>query len=129
MSEQTVLDAIAALQTTVDQFADLGDIAAAVRLLVIAGVERDVDLPDFPFKMYLAGTKDPALGKTVTVRIGLDGGALGTATNSPASEIGEGWYKVTFARADVDAKTIALEASASGCDPTSLTIITSGATP
>lgn len=73
------------------------------------------------FKMYLAGTKTPATGKTIVVNITKAGGARGAAAGAVA-EISAGWYSVSFTT--VDSNTIGdlgVDCTEAACDPTSFT--------
>jgi hypothetical protein len=60
---------------------------------------------------YLVQTdgKTPATGETVTVQVSQAGGAFVNATNTPATEIANGWYKITLTSTEMDAVSVALK--------------------
>lgn len=61
----------------------------------------------------------PATGKTVTVNISKAGAAFGTATNTPATEIANGWYKIALTAADTGTVgDLSFNCTASGSDNT-----------
>jgi hypothetical protein len=68
------------------------------------------------FVMTDSSTHAPVTGKTVTVQRSLDGAALATAANSPATEIGSGLYTIVLAAADTNADELAYRMTASGAD-------------
>jgi len=70
-------------------------------------------------KLYLAGTKTAATGRTLAVTISKAGGAFTNpnvgATN--ATEISDGWYKVTLATTDTNTLgDLVVRGTAAGCD-------------
>ncbi len=65
----------------------------------------------------------PETGLTVTATISKDGGAFTSTTNS-ASEIGNGWYKVTLTSTEMTADEIILKCTATGAAQCDRLIIT-----
>jgi hypothetical protein len=57
----------------------------------------------------------PAPSLTVTATRSIDGAAFGACANS-ASEIGNGWYKINLAAADLNGAVIILRFTATGAD-------------
>lgn len=100
--------------------------ASAVRSLTSAAsfqVKKNTQLTAFPFVMTDALTHAPLAALAVTAERSLDGAAFGACANA-VSEIGNGWYKITLAAADVNANTVALRFSAVGADDLNLTVLT-----
>jgi hypothetical protein len=62
----------------------------------------------------------------VAVQISKNNGAFATATNSPATEIGSGWYALTLTAAEMNANNLIVVGTASGCQQTNGTIQTQG---
>lgn len=89
--------------------------------LLPSGVPKGVELT-LPFLMALDG--EAATGKTVTLTISKDGGAFASSTNS-VTEISSGWYKIVLTAAEMNAGTVAIKASATGCDTTNMLLVTS----
>jgi len=65
----------------------------------------------------------PETGLTVTATISKDGGSFTSTTNS-ASEIGNGWYKVTLTSTEMNADEIILKCTATGAAQCDRLIIT-----
>ena len=69
------------------------------------------------FVMYLAGTRTPATGKTVTVNLTKAGGTFGVAGGAVA-EIANGWYKVSLNTTDTNTLgDLGYNCTAAACDP------------
>jgi hypothetical protein len=119
-SDQTVPpewdDVIVPLQTSAHQFDDIA----------IANVRRNTALAKFPFVMTDSINHLPATGKTVTCTRSIDGGAYGAGALASITEIANGSYTVDFGAGDLNGTCIMLQATASGCDPRFVTIITMG---
>jgi len=76
------------------------------------------------FAFYMETTAGaPATGKTVTVKLSLDGAAF----NAPAgavTEVSDGWYEVDLTNAEMNGDEIAFVATAAGCKQTNIKIRT-----
>lgn len=71
------------------------------------------------YPIFLVDSASRPTGKTgasPSVQVSKDGGAFGAIAGS-VTEIGSGFYKVTLAAADLDARSVAIKATASGADP------------
>lgn len=90
----------------------VAEIAAAGYMLF----EKNVAITKFPIFMTDSTNHAPAAGKTVAVQLSKDGAAFGDAADTPAAEIGSGWYEVDFAQAEVNYNFIIVKATADGCD-------------
>jgi hypothetical protein len=85
-------------------------------------VRKNAALAGFPFKMVDAtDLKTAETGATITATRSLDGAAFGACANS-ATEISNGWYKIDLAAADLNANTVVLRFTATGCHPTEITL-------
>lgn len=117
----SVGEAIAAVLT------DTGTtIPAQITALTEGGMKKNVEKAAFPIYMVLSSDHvTAATGKTVAVAISKDGGAFGAATNTPATEVSGGFYKITLAAADVNCDTLAIKATSADCDATAFSILTS----
>lgn len=106
--------------------ADASDIAAAFTTTVnsLKGIAKNTALSGFQFAMF-DDAGDLATGLTVAVEISKDGGAFAASVNSPV-EISDGWYKINFEAAEMNAKSIAVRAAAAGAKDTVLVITTDG---
>lgn len=90
-----------------------------------SGVKKNTALAGFSLAMYdSADGRTPKTGLTVTAQRSLDGAAYANCANA-VSEIGTtGRYKIDLAAADLNADVVALKFTASGADPTDVTILT-----
>jgi hypothetical protein len=87
-------------------------------------VRKNTELASFPFRMVSATDHvTGATGLTVTATRTIDGAAFGACANS-VSEISGGWYKITFAAADLNGNTIGVNFAASGADTVGFTFVT-----
>jgi len=100
-----------------------GDATNSVKIR--SGLKKGVALPFFRFSMTLTGTTTPATGKagTMTVRRGLDAGALAVGTLGAVTEIGGGDYVCSFAAADTNGDAISFEAAEATCNTTKVHMI------
>lgn len=98
------------------------DIGGTVTGMIVIGgrvrlvdyeLERGQGISNFPFQMIDKTTNLPATGKTVAVAISKDGGAFTSVGN--ATEISGGWYEIDLSGANLDARTIAVEATNADC--------------
>lgn len=87
-------------------------------------VKKNVQLVGFMFKMVLSSDGSPATGKTVVCQRSINGAAFANCTNTPATEISGGWYKITLEAADVNGALIAFKATEATCKQTDLLIVT-----
>lgn len=89
----------------------------------LGGIRRNVGVTGFQFRMFNDdGT--PGLNLTLTGKVSLDGGAFTDLTNA-AVEIGNGWYKIDLANADVNGKIVALKFNGgTGVQETPVSIVT-----
>lgn len=95
------------------------------RVLVAGPVKKNTALNNFTFFMVQSlDHASPATGLTVAVQVSLDGAAFGASANSPAAEIGGGWYKINLASADLNGNVVALQFAAAGADTVPATILT-----
>lgn len=78
------------------------------------------------FAFFVKDSSDHVSGKTgltVTAARSLDGAAFASCANA-VSEIGNGWYKIDLAAADLNGNVVALYFTASGADPVAVTVVT-----
>jgi hypothetical protein len=88
-----------------------------------SGLQKNVALSNFSFLMTDSTTNEPKTGLTVTVQISKDGGAFINATNTPATEIGNGAYKIDLTQAERNADISILKATAVGANQTTLMLV------
>jgi hypothetical protein len=75
---------------------------------LVGSPKKGVALTGFQFFMALASDHyTPATGKTVTAVRSIDGGGFTACTNS-ATELSNGWYKITLSTSDMNGDSIAL---------------------
>lgn len=89
-----------------------------------AGIKKNTALNNYMFRMSDSATGDPKTGATVTVQRSLDGAAFANATNTPATEVSGGWYKINLSAADLNADTVALKMTATGAKQLDELIVT-----
>lgn len=87
-------------------------------------VKKNVQLVGFMFKMILSATGLAATGKTIVCQRSINGAAFANCTNTPATEISDGWYKITLEAADLNGALIAFKATEATCKQTDLLIVT-----
>ncbi len=66
----------------------------------------------------------PETGLTVVVQIAKDGGSFGNADNTPATEMANGWYKITLNDAELNADMINVKATSAGAAQQNLVFYT-----
>lgn len=71
-----------------------------------------------------APTDSPATGLTPTCRRVIDNGAEADCTNTPATEVGQGRYRITLSAADLNGRVIAFRAVGSPGPDTLITLFT-----
>ena len=109
---------IAAENTAGVQTVDVVSISATA-----SNIKKNTALTAFPFVMTDSTDHNPATGKTITATRSLDGASFGACANS-AAEVGNGVYIITLAAGDLNANTITLRFTATGCDDRLITLIT-----
>lgn len=104
-----------------DMSHDIAAVLAAAATL--GGIRKNVGVNGFPFRMF-NNDGSPGLNLTVTGQVQLDGGSFANLTNAVV-EVGNGWYKVNLANADVNGKLIALKFNGgTGVQETALLLVT-----
>jgi hypothetical protein len=89
-----------------------------------SGVKKNTALNNFEFLMISSTDHvTPKTGLTITAQRSIDGGAFAAAANA-AAEVGNGIYKINLAAADLNGDIITLKFTATGADPTYITLIT-----
>ncbi len=78
-------------------------------------IKKNVALSNFMFLMTDSTNHQPATGLTVSVQLSKDGAAFAGSTNS-VTEVGNGWYKINFTQAEMNADFVALRMTATGAD-------------
>lgn len=102
-----------------------GNVTGSVGSVVGIRIKKNTALAGFPFLMVLAADHvTPATGLTVVVQRSIDGGAFANATNTPASEISDGLYKIDLSAADLNGDTIALKMTSATADQRTIIIAT-----
>lgn len=89
------------------------------------GIKKNTALAAFEF--FMADSADHVTGKTgltVAGAVSIDGGAFGALTNTPATEVANGIYKIDLAAADLNGTVLTLKFTSAGADATLVTIKT-----
>ena len=89
------------------------------------GIKKNTQLAAFMF--FLVDSTDDVSGKTgatVAAQRSIDGATFGNCTNTPATEVANGYYKITLSAADLNGDVIALKFTATGANTTAITIVT-----
>lgn len=103
----------------------LGAVSGAVGSVTGIAIKKNTALANFPFFMVLSSDHvTPATGLTVAVARSIDGGAFGASTNTPATEISAGCYKISLSAADLNGTTIILKMTAATADQRTIIIAT-----
>jgi hypothetical protein len=123
---QSYLSDILSAVTVVDDFLDT-EIAAikAKTDNLPEGIQKNTALNNFEF--FMADSADHVTGKTgltVAVARSIDGGAFSAATNTPATEVANGIYKINLDAADLNGDIITFKMTAAGADATFITVKT-----
>jgi len=71
------------------------------------GIKKNTAFDNFSFVMMSGQIVVP--GATVSVKRSIDGGAFNDATNTPATEISDGAYKINFSAADFNGDFVLLQ--------------------
>ncbi len=89
-----------------------GDTVASVTGIT-SDFKQNTLLNNFSFPMY-DSSGSPATGLTVTVQVSIDGASFSNATNTPATEVASGLYKINLSAADLNGSIITFKFSAPG---------------
>lgn len=103
----------------------LGTVDTVVDSILVDTTQIKADLPSRPTKnvelanfMFLmvdeTDLNTPETGVTVTATISKDGGAFAACTNA-VSEVSGGWYKITLTSTEMNADSIAVKFTGTGC--------------
>lgn len=96
-----------------------------VELFVPEPIRRNVAFANFPFVMKSSSDHvTPLSGLTVTAERSINGASFAACANSPG-EVGSGSYSINLANTDLNGISIQFKFTASGADPTIITIIPS----
>lgn len=98
--------------------------SAARTLTETIQLKKNTAFSNFVFPMYGTGTRTPKTGLTVTTRVRIDSAAFASTTNTASEVATTGYYSINFEAADLNGNAIFFEASAAGCEPTAILIIT-----
>jgi len=80
-------------------------------------IAKNVALSNYIIYMVDSASRpDGKTGETVVVTISKDGAAFGSATNTPATEVANGFYKIDLTQAEMNADSIAIRATAGSSD-------------
>lgn len=90
-----------------------------------AGIQKNVQLGSLPFLMVDdTDFATPETGKTVTAQVSKDGGSFAACTNS-VSEVSNGVYVITLTNSEMNADTVTLKCTATGCAQRTIVMKTS----
>lgn len=98
--------------------ASSGDVSSAQSAIIAAmpaplsTYKKNIAVTGYMFRLYDTSGA-PATGLSPVVKVGKDGGALATSSNS-ASELTLGWYTIDLTSGEMNAKTVALNFAVSG---------------
>ena len=88
-------------------------------------ITKNTALNNFEFLMVDSTDHVTAkTGLTVTVQRSIDGAAFGNATNTPATEVANGIYKINLSAADLNGDVVTLRCTATNADDRLITIVT-----
>ena len=85
-----------------------------------SGWKKNTAVNNWMFFLADSTTGDPKLAATAAVQRSIDGAAFANATNTPATEISAGWYKINLSAADLNGDRIAIKVTASGAKQVNL---------
>jgi len=121
-------------QTSPKEWADfflcINTTAAGVTLTNVQGIKKNAALANFMFAMFdTSGVLKTGLQASLRTagnsQAAIDGGAFADLTNiATITEISNGWYKVSFAAADLNGNSIAIRFAATGARELSFLIST-----
>lgn len=121
--KDAIITEVNANETKIDTVDGIVDAIKAKTDNLPSGLQKNVALSNFSFLMTDSTTNEPKAGLTVTVQISKDGGAFSNATNTPATEISNGAYKINLTQAERTADVSILKATASGANQTTLVLV------
>ncbi len=109
------------------QAAGGGDLAAmkAKTDNLASGIKKNTAREISFFMADSADGRTPKTGLTVAVQLSKDGAAFTNATNTPATEVGSGDYKIQLTQPELNFDEVILKGTATGADQTLLGIHTS----
>lgn len=88
-------------------------------------IKKNTALAGFAFLMVLSADHiTPATGLTVVVQRSIDGAAFGNATNTPATEVSDGVYKIDLSAADLNGNVVTLKMTSGTADQRTIVIAT-----
>lgn len=88
-------------------------------------IKKNTAFNNFEFQMVLASDHvSPATGLSPTVQRSIDGGAYADCTNTPATGVSAGTYKINLSAADLNGNMVTLKMSAATADTTYIAIVT-----
>lgn len=93
------------------------------QIVAVPNLTKNQPLAAFQFLMTDSTLHAPKTGLTVTAQRSLDGGGFAACANSVV-EVGNGWYKIDLAAADLNGNSVALRFSATSADDQDITLIT-----
>ena len=102
-----------------------GNLSGSVGSVTSTVLKKNTALANFEFMMTDSTAHAPATGKTVTCTRSIDGGAFGAGTLANVNAVSNGIYRVDFGAGDLNGNVITLRATATGCDDTFITLLTS----
>jgi hypothetical protein len=80
-------------------------------------IPKGIAYSNFMFKMVLAtDNKSPKTGATPACTISQDGGAFGACTNTPATEVSAGWYKIDLTDTEMTADEVVVKFTNAGAN-------------
>jgi len=117
-----VLAAATAIEAKVDTVDTVVDGIKAKTDNFPEAIQRNTAFANFPFTM-VDSSGDPLTGLTVTATRRVDGGAFAACANS-VTEVGNGWYTIDLAAADLNGTIIALRFTAATAQDRNIVIKT-----
>lgn len=112
---------------SLEGFKDATATAAEVAATTAAAIKlkKNTALSNYPFTLYLTGTRTPAIGKTVTCTKLLDAASAFSPMANTASEVGAtGTYRINITTADINGDTGTWKFTALACDPLIIHFVT-----
>ena len=93
--------------------------------LNVLKIKKNSALNNFAFLMVLSSDHvSPGTGLTVAVQRSIDGAAFVNATNTPATEVANGVYKINLSAADLNGDVIVLKCTSATADQRIVVIAT-----